>query len=85
MSSMYALLVPEQHNFLCYSFCQIILIIFRSYKANSVHVANYLQCSVCVPDLNLKFIFLAVFNLHNYSFVDFQFPSSREALWKPNI
>lgn len=32
MSRMYALLVTEKRNFLCYSFCQIVLIMFGSYK-----------------------------------------------------
>lgn len=35
---------------------------------------------MCVPDPDLKFIFLAKFNLHNYSFVDFQFPWLRSKI-----
>lgn len=88
MSSMYALLVTKNYNCLCYSFCQIVFIMFRSYKyynSNSVPIANHPQCSMCVPDPNLKFVFLSMFNLHNYSVADFQFPSSREAVRKPNI
>lgn len=35
---------------------------------------------MCVPDPDLEFIFLAMFNLHNYSFVDFQFPWLRNRI-----
>lgn len=60
MSSMYALLVPEKHSFLPDYFCQIILIIFRSYKAQFISQITLNVACVCLIWISSLFFLLCL-------------------------